>query len=138
MWNHLELSRDGRVTLATWNRAAVAVGGSLKAYLAEVSAANLPRDIVHLGNQDLIIRTAERGGWHSIPEAFIDREVRSSRAADVLLQRGFEYALGDVWDWFDDVGAAGRSLARRIDALERHAISRMASDDPLPRVAGFW
>jgi hypothetical protein len=73
-----------------------------------------------------------------MPEHPIDREVRSSRAADVLLQRGPEYALVDIWDWFDDVGAAERAWHRRLDAVERYAIARMVADDTLPSVSGIW
>lgn len=138
MWSHLEVARDGRGTLATWNRAAVALGSGLKGYLAELSAADLPRDSVHLRHQELIIRTARVGGWRALPEEPIDRDVGKSRSADVLLQRPLEYALIDVWDWFDDVGAPARQWRRRLDAVERYAIARMAADDALPRVSGAW
>ncbi len=38
-WSWLEIGRDGRVTLATVNRAASAVGSSLNVYLKQTSAA---------------------------------------------------------------------------------------------------
>lgn len=143
-WSWLEVGRDGRGTLATWNRAARAVGSSLHAYLPEASAADQPRDAVHLRNQELIMRTAAAGGWRALPEAQIDREARTSRAADVLLERRSadavvrEYALVEIWDWFDDVGGAQRNWDRRLDALERYAIARMVGDQPLPLVGGCW
>jgi transcriptional regulator with XRE-family HTH domain len=137
-WSKLELTGNSRFTLATFDRAGMAVEAPLDAYFRHSSAANAPHDVVHLGNQNLVIRTAAAGGWHSLPEHPIDREVRSSRAADVLLQRGLEYALADIWDWFDDVGAAQRAWHRRLDAVERYAIARMVGDDPLPRVSGIW
>jgi transcriptional regulator with XRE-family HTH domain len=137
-WSRLELERDARVTLAVLDRAGMAVGAPLDAFFRRSSAADQPRDAVHLRNQNLIIGTAATGGWRAIPEQPIDREVRSSRAADVLLQRGLEYALADVWDWFDDVGAAERAWHRRLDAVERYAIARMVSDQQLPRVSGIW
>ena len=136
-WSGLEREGDGRTTLAVWARAAFAVGASLDAYLRRASAADQPRDAVHLRNQERVIRTALAGGWRSLPEAPIDREARTSRAADVVLMRGSEYALVEVWDWFDDVGAALRELDRRLDALERFAIARMI-DDSMPRAAGCW
>ena len=142
-WSWLESGRDGRGTLATWNRAAMAVGSSLHAFLEAATAADQPRDAVHLRNQELIMRTAAPGGWRALPEEQIDREARTSRAADVLLDRRSalqlrEYALIEVWDWFDDVGAAQRNWDRRLDAVERYAIARMVGDQPLPRVAGCW
>jgi transcriptional regulator with XRE-family HTH domain len=138
VWSYLEVGRDGRGTLATWNRAAAAVGSRLKSYLEGVSAADQPRDAVHLRHQELVIRTALSGGWRSLPEEPIDREARTSRAGDVVLERTGEYALAEVWDWFTDVGAAGRDWHRRLDALERYAIARMVGDAPLPRVSGIW
>ena len=68
----------------------------------------------------------------------------TSRAADVLLQRGNEWCLQEVWDWFADVGAAFRDWDRRMDAVDRLAIARTpqspdgARDGALPRVGGCW
>ncbi|HUG48854.1 MAG TPA: helix-turn-helix transcriptional regulator [Candidatus Limnocylindria bacterium] len=137
-WSQLELGRDGRYTLATWNRAATAVGSSLRAYLERTSAADAPRDAVHLRHQELVIRVAKPGGWKALPEELIDREARTSRAADVVLRRGREYAIKEIWDWFDDLGAALRDWTRRLEALERYAIARMVGDEPLPRTSGCW
>lgn len=127
--------------METWNRAATAVGSSLEAYLKRATAAGEPRDAVHLRNQELVIRTAAPGGWRALPEAAIDREARTTRAADVLLVRSgstAEYAIVEVWDWFDDVGGALREFDRRLAALERYAITRMVQDQPLPRTTGCW
>jgi transcriptional regulator with XRE-family HTH domain len=142
-WSSLEIDRDGRYTLATWDRAAFAVGTRLDAFLPQATAANQPRDAVHLKNQELVIRMSRPGGWGALPEELIDREARTSRAADVLLYRRrirepAEYALMEVIDWFDDVGAPIRDWSRRLDAVERFAIARMAGDDPLPRTSGCW
>jgi transcriptional regulator with XRE-family HTH domain len=137
-WSGLETGGDGRITLATWNRAAFAVGSRLDAFLKRASSASQPRDAVHLRHQELIIRAASSGGWRALPEEPIDREARSSRAADVLLQRGTEYALIEVWDWFDDVGGALRDWDRRLATLERYSIARMTLDAPLPTYGGCW
>lgn len=136
-WSDLEITRDGRTSLATLNRAAVAVGSRLKAYLAEVSAADQPRDAVHLRNQELVIATARPGGWRGQPEVALDRDGQASRSADVVVRRGNDWALVEIWDWFADVGAAGRAWHRRLDALERYAIARMRTNE-LPHVNGVW
>lgn len=142
-WSGLELGRKS-ATLATWNRAAFAMGGSLEAYIKQASAADRPRDAVHLRHQELVIRAALGGGWQALPEELIDREARTSRAVDVLLRRTgardgrSEYALCEVWDWLDDVGAAVRDMTRRLEAADRYAVARMRGDEPLPRVGGFW
>src|SRR5918992_2342085 len=102
------------------------------------------RDAVHLRIQELIARNAQPGGWKPMPEQAFDRDARSSRAADVLLCRGREWALLEVWDWFDDVGASFREWDRRLAAVERFAISRMPPVDDedaepeLPSVGGCW
>jgi hypothetical protein len=94
-----------------------------------------------LKTQNLIIRRSLRGDWTPLPEELIDREARTSRAADVLLHRvspidGIrEYALWDVRDWINDAGAAVRDCARRVAALERFAIARMGGNEPLPRTS---
>jgi len=140
-WSGLEVSGDGRITLETWNRAATAVASSFEAYLKRATAAREPRDAVHLRHQELVIRTAAPGGWRALPEAAIDRDARTTRAADVLLHRGgptAEYVIVEVWDWFDDVGGALREFDRRLAALERYAIARMLGGQPLPRTTGCW
>ena len=136
-WSRLEVGADGRTTFATMNRAASAVGRPLHAYLERASAADQPRDIVHLRNQELVIRTASGGEWRPLPEQLIDFDARTSRAADALLCRARDYALVEIWDWFADVGSAARDWPRRLDAVERYAIARMR-DDTLPRVSGVW
>jgi transcriptional regulator with XRE-family HTH domain len=142
-WSGLELGRKS-ATMATLNRAAHAVGGSLEACIRETSAADRPRDAVHLKAQNLIIATSAGGAWKPLPEVLIDREARTSSAADVLLERlsraeGVrEYALWDIREWIDDVGGAVRDFTRRVAGLERFAISRMAGDEPLPRTGGVF
>jgi transcriptional regulator with XRE-family HTH domain len=143
-WSELERGKNV-ATLPTINRAAFAVGGSLDAWIKQTSAADLPRDAVHLRHQELIIRLSVGGAWKSLPEEFIDRDARTSRAADVLLYRRSplddvdEYAFWDVWDWFDDVGGHVRDFFRRLDAVDRYATARMrGTDAPLPRVGGCF
>src|SRR5512141_2708369 len=45
-WSSLEVDRDARYTLATWDRAAHALGTVLNVYLPHTSAAAQPRDAV--------------------------------------------------------------------------------------------
>ncbi len=141
-WSSLEVDRDPRYTLLTWDRAAHAVGASLDAFIRGASAADQPRDLAHLRAQQLVISTARPGGWKSFPEQLIDRDARTSRAADVLLHRRIsprppEYALMEIFDWFPDVGDPLRAWLSRLEAVERYAISRLG-DDTLPIVSGCW
>lgn len=119
----------------------MAINSELVAFMKETSAADQPRDAIHLRHQELVIRTGLPGGWRSLPEEQLDRDARTSRWGDVLMHRGRqtldEYALFEIFDWFEDVGAHTREWLRRLDALERYAISRMRGDT-LPRTAGCW
>lgn len=134
-------------TVRTWTRLARAVDVDLRAYLDQASAAGQPRDIVHLRNQELVIRTAARGGWSARPEEPIDDATRGSRSIDVLLTRrgeaGHEIAAVEVFDWFEDVGAAARSWDRKLARVQALAIARLpppvpGSDMPLPSISGCW
>jgi len=142
-WSGLERGRK-LASITTWNRAAFAVGGSFEAWIKETSGADQPRDAVHLRHQELVIRLSEPGGWRALPEEFIDREARTSRAADVLLERRSdtdgvrEYALWSVTDWIEDAGAVVRDFSRRSAAVDRYAVGRMQGDEPVPRTAGCW
>src|SRR4051794_3408488 len=86
-WSRLEHDADPRYTLATWDRAAFAVGTTLNAYLPETTAADAPRDAVQLKVQELVLKTAAAGRWHGLPEERLDREARTSRFGDVVLLR---------------------------------------------------
>jgi len=141
-WSGLELGRKS-ATIATWSRAAFAVGGSLDAWIKATSAAEQPRDAVHLRHQELVIRLSKGGAWQPLPEEFIDREARSSRAADVLLMRGRtdglrEYALWEVTDWIEDAGGVVRDFTRKLAAVDRYAVGRMIDGEPVPHASGCW
>ncbi len=144
-WADLEAGRGGDAPIATWSRAAFAVGGSLDAWIKQTSATTPPKDAVHLRHQELVIRMSQGGGWTALPEEFLDREARTSRAADVLLTRRSpnnkaqrEYALWNVTDWIEDAGAVVRDFTRRLDATDRYATARMQGDEPVPISAGCW
>jgi transcriptional regulator with XRE-family HTH domain len=143
-WSSLEIDRDPRYTLGTWDRAAHAVGSTLSAFLPGATAAGMPRDAVHLRNQELVLRTAQAGGWRGVPEQGLDRELTRSRHGDVVLTRTressqpLEWCLVEVVDWTDDVGESVRDFDRRLGALDRLAVSRMHGDQLVPSASGMW
>ncbi len=136
-WSSLEVDRDARYTLATWDRAAHAVGTTLNAYLPQASSADQPRDAVHLRNQELVLRTALAGGWRGVAEQALDRELTRSRHGDVVLTRSDEWCLVEVVDWVPDVGDSVRDFDRRLAALDRLAVARMRGE-AVPRTSGIW
>jgi hypothetical protein len=112
-WSDLERGRGANVSLRVWVRAGDAVGSDLRAYLERASAADQPRDAVHLRHQELIARTATTGGWQVRPEASLG----DAGVADLLLTRPLELALLEAWNWFADVGEALRSWDRKLERL---------------------
>jgi hypothetical protein len=135
-------------TLRTWSRLAAATGTTLQAYLEQASAADHPRDVAHLRVQELLLATAESGGWQGTPELALDDPARGSRFVDVALQRAragtTEAAVLEVVDWVEDVGAGLRDWTRRLARAEQLAIARFTRDDVerrqpiVPRVSGCW
>ena len=112
---------------------AAAVGQQLAAFLEDVPGTDRPRDYEHLKRQQLIIELAGRGGWLAIPELAIDPAWTHSRSVDVLLERPStrEAIVVEVWDFFDDVGAAVRGLDGKVGALsQRHATAEAAAGTP--------
>lgn len=80
-------------------------------------------------------------------EAAIDDPARGSRSVDVLLRRAGEIAVIEVFDWFDDVGAALRAWHRKLARVEARAVAtappRPAEDEAsvdtrIVRVSGCW
>ncbi len=134
-------------TLRTWARLAVGSGVELRAYLKGASAADRPRDAVHLKAQELLLQTAAPGGWHGFAELGIDDAAHGSRFIDVALERHRdrpEMAVLEVVDWIDDVGAGLRDWTRRLARADQLATARLTRDDPakggliLPAVSGCW
>jgi transcriptional regulator with XRE-family HTH domain len=114
----MELGKGGGASIESWAAVTAAVDEQLIAYLESAPGASLPRDHAHLKGQELVVRTATPGGWQPMPEAGLDPLAYRSRSVDVLLERRSrrEVAVVEIWDWFDDVGAALRSLDGKVEA----------------------
>ncbi len=112
-WSELERGHGGNMSLRVWMRAADAVGSDLRAYLEALPGAEAPRDAVHLGIQELVASTAASGGWRAATEQLTGR----AGFADLVLSRGDERALVEVWTWLADVGDAFRSWERKLERL---------------------
>ena len=129
-FGELERGLGAGASLETWACAAAAVGEQLVGFLDAAPGATPPRDIEHLRRQAALIELASRGGWQALPELTIDRGVVRSRSIDVALLRleRWEAVIAEIWDWFDDVGAALRSIDGKRDALGAY----LASLEPDP------
>jgi hypothetical protein len=137
----MERGRGAAASLETWSSVAASLDLQLVAFLEGVPGAERPRDYQHLKRQQLVIETARPGGWIAHPELLLDPDAPRSRSIDVALIRPVrqEAAVVEVWDFFDDVGAAKRSLDGKVATLER--LLTTATDireAEIFRVRGLW
>jgi hypothetical protein len=138
-WSVMERGLAANLSWRVWMRATHAVGADLHAYLDHASAAQRPRDSVHLRHQELVARIATRGGWKPRPEVetgsgFADLVLR--RSGETASETASEIALIEVWDWLPDVGEAFRSWRRKLERLEATRQPRQPGDEA--RVSGAW
>jgi hypothetical protein len=103
----------------------------------------VPRDAVHLRNQELVLRIASGGGWRGVPEQALDADLARSRHGDVVLSRrraaaAQEVCLIEVVDWVADAGESVRDFQRRVAVLDRYAVARMRPGDAVPISGGCW
>ena len=141
-YSRIERGREPASTLETLCACAAALNVQLAAFVEAMPGADLPRDIEHLRRQNLVVATAQAGGWTAIPEATLD-EGRWSRSIDVLLSRAArrEAAVVEIWDLLLDGGEAMRGLAAKVQALRarlgpavaRAGPARRARNAPEPR-----
>jgi hypothetical protein len=128
-------------SLETWASVAAAVDLQLVAFLEDVPGADRPRDYEHLKRQQLVIETATAGGWRAAPELPIDPALTRSRAVDVYLERPIrhEAVVVEIWDFFDDVGAAIRGLDGKVTVMaRRHTVAEASAGGPKWRVRGLF
>lgn len=118
-YSELERGLGATAPLETWAVAAAAVGEQLVGLLEAAPGATPPRDIERLRRQAALVELARAGGWQAHVELALDPGAVRSRSADAMLLRAAtrEAILGEIWDWFDDVGSSLRSLDSKRDAL---------------------
>jgi transcriptional regulator with XRE-family HTH domain len=139
-FSELERGLGASASLATWTAAAEAIGEQLVAFLEHVPGASLPRDYQHLRRQQLVVGLAHRGGWRPMPEHPVDADAFRSRSIDVFLTRvgRCEAVVVEIWDWFNDVGAAMRGLDDKIAAVRR-SLGPEGDDPDAPwSISGLW
>jgi transcriptional regulator with XRE-family HTH domain len=116
--SRMERGHGWTASLETWAAVAEAASVRLVTFLEAIPGADRPRDYEHLKRQQLIIDLARRGGWTAIPEATLERDRGRlfPRSVDVRLRRTAtgERAVVEIWDYFDDVGAAIRSFGGKL------------------------
>ena len=140
-----ELERGGGAgtSIETWSSLGAAVGEQFVGFFERAPGAAQPRDIEHLRRQSALIELASVGGWSALPELAVDPGSIRSRSIDVVLMRPAtrEAVAAEVWDWFDDVGAALRGLDAKRRVLEGRLDAESAAArnlEPAWRVRGLF
>lgn len=134
----MERGHGGGHTLDTWLRVAAAMGRPL--HLAfDRDRSGETRDAGHLGIQELVLRVAAP---HS-DGAFELRLPRTTgrHSTDVVLRQRAtsRLVLVECWNTFEDLGAAVRSSAWKLQKVDEEAIARLRPGDPRPApAAGCW
>lgn len=97
-----------------------------------------PRDAGHLGAQELVLRLARQHGRPSDFE-LPTRPLDPACSIDAALRDDVARALMivEIWNRFDDLGAAARATSRKVSEAEALAVL-VAGDGPPYRVATCW
>jgi transcriptional regulator with XRE-family HTH domain len=132
--SHLEAGHGQGTSIATWTAIGIALGRPL--------AIGFGRDIVpttqgagHLAGQELLLRLAAahgRVGQFELPTRATD----PSLSIDVCLRdrKARLLILAEIWNRFDDLGAAARTMSRKV----AEATVLAATHDPPDRVVWCW
>jgi transcriptional regulator with XRE-family HTH domain len=136
--SRLERDQGSNASLETWASVASACGAQLVAFLEDVPGAARPRDYEHLKRQQLVVRLAARGGWRVDVERRIGPTGGLRGYIDVRLDRPKqrEIAIVEIWDWFDDAGAAFRAFDSKTALTAREGAAGELRGAPAWRVNG--
>ena len=132
--SHLEAGHGQGTSVATWTAIGIALGRPLAiGFARDIVAA--PRDAGHLAGQELILRLAAahgRVGQFELPTRAAD----PSLSIDVCLRdrRARILIIAEIWNRLDDLGAAARTMSRKI----AEATVLADTHDPPDRVAWCW
>jgi transcriptional regulator with XRE-family HTH domain len=130
----LEAGHGQGTSIATWTAIGIALGRPLAiGFARDIVAA--PRDAGHLAAQELVLRLAAangRVGQFELPT----RPADPSLSIDVCLRdrRAQVLIVAEIWNRLDDLGAAVRTMSRKVAEASALAVTH----DPPDRVASCW
>jgi transcriptional regulator with XRE-family HTH domain len=132
--SHLEAGHGQGTSIATWTAIGIALGRPIAIGFGR-DIVPTPRDAGHLAAQELLLRLAaahSRTGHFELPTRSADPSLSidvwlRDRTARILI-------LAEIWNRLDDLGAAVRTMARKV----AEATSLAAIHYPGDRVAWCW
>ncbi len=134
--SELERGLGGSLSLATWERLAVALDRQLSVRFSR-DPQDEPVDAGHLAIQELVLRLARNAGWGRSFE-MPTRRNDPSLSADVCLRddRRATLVLVECWNLITDIGASARSFDRKLADLGSACVAFWPERDP--QVRGCW
>jgi hypothetical protein len=136
--SELERGLGASAPLDTWVALGLAIDRPLAVSFSRDIAPDTVRDAGHLAGQELLLRLARTTGRRAAAE-LPTRPADPTRSIDVCLRDDPARAIivNEIWNRFDDLGAAYRSTTRKIAEAEGLAVLA-AGDGPPYRVAACW
>jgi transcriptional regulator with XRE-family HTH domain len=117
--SHLERGHGARTSIETWISIGIALRRPVAVGFSRDVADPVLQDAGHLAAQELTLRLATDAGWRGRFEAPSDPGA-PSHSTDIELSRtDGRCVLVEIWDRFEDIGAAVRSSDRKLADLER-------------------
>jgi transcriptional regulator with XRE-family HTH domain len=132
--SHLEAGHGQGTSIATWTAIGIALGRPLAIGFGR-DIVPAPSDAGHLAGQELLLRLAAahgRVGHFELPTRATD----PSLSIDVCLRdrRARVLIVAEIWNRLDDLGAAARTMSRKV----AEATVLAATHDPPDRIAWCW
>ncbi len=133
--SHLECGHGQGTSIAAWTAIGIALDRPLSIGFSRDIADPAPRDAGHLAAQELVLRLAAengRTGRFELPT----RPTNPGLSIDVGLYDRRHHVLFviEIWNRLDDLGAAARSMARKM----AEAADLAGTHVPPDRVAACW
>jgi transcriptional regulator with XRE-family HTH domain len=133
--SHLESGHGQNTSIATWTAIGIALNRPLAiGFSRDILDPGL-RDAGHLAAQEFVLRLAEANDWTGRFE-LPTRPGHPALSIDVCLQdrRRRLLIIIEIWNRLDDLGAATRTMLRKMAEANDLAVSHVPPD----RVAACW
>jgi transcriptional regulator with XRE-family HTH domain len=133
--SHLESGHGQNTSIATWTAIGIALNRPLAIGFSRDILDSGLSDAGHLAAQEFVLRIAATIGWTGHFE-LPTRPSNPALSVDVCLQDRSrrQLVIIEIWNRLDDLGAATRTMVRKI----AEANDLAASHEPPERVAACW
>ena len=121
--SHLERGHGARTSIEMWVAIGIALGRPISIGFSRDVVDPALQDAGHLAAQELTLRLTASAGWRGRFEVPSDPGAPSHSTDIELSQPDGRIVLVEIWNRFDDLGAAVRSSDRKLADLELRRVS---------------